>query len=403
MRKQFSTKRVWMAGVLSVCMAAGAVHEAGRESGVVIQPKTIHAGEPFTFAVTGSVSGEVVEVKTVSGEVVERGKTDKLGRVFLPVGLSAGAYLVTSALHRTPQSMTVTSAAPTPAQAEPLRLGQMPEAINISEPLRLNGYGFSPNAADMTVNGAPALAATSNEIVTGPYSQKPGMTELAVVNQATGETVKSDPVLAYHLQGHLEQRKLITGQQTALRLNFEPSNIPVMVRAAVASGPVNFGQGRTETVVAVTNGAALIPVHANLGAMGLFELEWFWERVMEAAEKALADAAALANSPRSLLQKKADACASASALSENSQNKKDLSKEAELDGKAAKDDKNWDKDGKPKDAKKFGDFLNAEIARLERIAKKEGSGAAAGKIAEAIAAAYEAGRAAGLDLKSGKK
>jgi hypothetical protein len=65
--------------------------------------------------------------------------------------------------------------------------------------------------------------------------------------------------------------------------------------------------------------------------------------------------------------------------------------------------KNWNKDGTPKDPKKFGDFLNAEIARLEKIAKKEGKGAAAGKIAEAIGATYDAGTAAGLDLKSGKK
>jgi hypothetical protein len=397
MRTQFSTTRVWMAGVLAVCMAAGAVHEAGREAGEVIQPKTIHAGEPFTFAVRGSATGEVIEVKTVSGEVVHQGKPDKLGRVFLAAGLPAGAYLVTSALHHTSQNMVVAPATPLTAQAEPLRLDRIQEAINVSEPLRLNGYGFSPKAADMTVNGAPVLAATSNEIVTGPNTQKPGMQELTVVNQSTGETVKSDPVLAYDLQGHLEQRKLITGQQTALRLNFEPKNVPVMVRAAVTKGPVNFGQGRTETLVAVNNGAALVPVHANIGSSGPFELEWFFEKVMEAIAKIATD------TPRALLQKKADACAAASALSENSQNRKDLSKEAELDGKAAKDGKNWNKDGTPKDLKKFGDFLNAEIARLEKIAKKEGGGAAAGKIAEAIGAAYDAGTAAGLDLKSGKK
>jgi hypothetical protein len=391
MRKQNS---IGMTVVLSVLVAAalqGAVHEAGRESGVVIQPKTIHAGEPFTFAASGTVEGEVVEVKTVSGEVVQRGKSDKLGRVCLAAGLPAGAYLVSK------QTMVVGPASTTPTQAEPLRLGRIPEAINVSEPLRLTGYGFSPNAADMTVNGAPVLAATSSEIVSGPYAQKPGMQNLTIANQATGETVKSDPVLAYHLQGHLEQRKLITGQQTALRLNFEPSNVPVMVRAAVTEGPVNFGQGRTETLVAMNNGAALIPVHANIGSAGPFELEWVFAKVMEAV------AQIAAGTPRALLQKKADACAAASALSENSQNKKDLSKEAELDGKAAKDDKNWNKDGTPKDAKKFGDFLNAEIARLERIAKKEGHGAAAGKIAEAIAAAYEAGTSAGLDLKSSKK
>jgi hypothetical protein len=391
MKKQNS---IGMTVVLSVLMAAavqGAVREAGRESGVVIQPKTIHASEPFTFAATGTVEGEVVQVKTVSGEVVQSGRADKLGRVFLAAGLPAGAYLVSK------QTMVVKPAATTPSQTMSLGLGRIPEAINVSEPLYLNGYGFSPNAADMTVNGAPVLAATSSEIVSGPNTQQPGFQALTIVNQATGDTVKSDPVLAYHLQGHLERRKLITGQQTALRLSFEPSNVPVMVRAAVTNGPVNFGQGRTETLVAVNNGAAVVPVHANFGMVGPFDLEWLFEKIADALDKIAA-----MDTPQELLQKKADACAAASALSENSQNKKDLSKEAELDGKAAKDGKNWNKDGAPKDAKKFGDFLNAEIARLEKIARKEGHGAAAGKIAEAIAAAYDAGTAAGLDLKKTK-
>src|SRR5260370_472464 len=68
MNKQFRAKTIWMAGVLSVIMAAGTqavVQEAARESGEVIQPKTIHAGEPFTFAVSGSINGEVVDIKTV--------------------------------------------------------------------------------------------------------------------------------------------------------------------------------------------------------------------------------------------------------------------------------------------------------------------------------------------------
>ena len=71
-----------------------------------------------------------------------------------------------------------------------------------------------------------------------------------------------------------------------------------------------------------------------------------------------------------------EACAAASALTENSQNKKDLAAEAELDRKAAKDDKNWDKDGKPKSDKKFGEFLNAEIKRAEEDCQERGYGRA---------------------------
>ena len=186
MKKQFRTKTVWMAGILSVVMAAGTqavVQETGRVTGEVIQPKEIHANEPFTFAVSGTVEGEVVQVQTVSGEVVQRGKADKLGRVFLPAGIPAGAYLVSAVSHGKPQQMVVAPSAAMPAG--PLRLDPIPQTINVSEPLHLTGSGFSPNAADMAVNSAPVLAATQNEIVSPPNMQQPGMTQLTVSNNAT--------------------------------------------------------------------------------------------------------------------------------------------------------------------------------------------------------------------------
>ena len=205
--------------------------------------------------------------------------------------------------------------------------------------------------------------------------------------------MKSNPALVYDLQGHLERRKLISGEQTMLRLNFEPKTVPVRVQAAVVEGPVNFGQGRATTTIALNAGVGLVPVSTNVGSSGPFTLAWTLYGFNPTAPA----------TPREWLQAKADACAAASALSENSKNKKGLAGEAELDGKAAKDDKNWDKDGKPKSLKKFAEFLNDEIARLEDYARKEGEHAAAGKIAEAISAAYSAGTAAGLDLKKEKK
>ena len=91
------------AGVLTVQALVGPFAMAGMgqapSGGVVtgfVVPTEVGEKEPFTFAATGVVEGEVISVKTLDGEVVETKKADKHGRVFLAAGLAAGAYLLSA-------------------------------------------------------------------------------------------------------------------------------------------------------------------------------------------------------------------------------------------------------------------------------------------------------------------
>jgi hypothetical protein len=373
--------------------------------GEVIQPRDVHSNEPFTFAIAGMTAGEVVQIQTLQGEVREEAKTDNLGRVFLPSGLAAGSYLLASRVFSgSPKPLTIepwtavnTPVMPikpamnipntNPLNTPPMQLTPTSPVMDLAEPVRLEGQGFSPRAADMTVNDAPVLAATSRELVSAPLAQAPGHASLLVRNVRSGEMAQTTPVLFYNLEGHIEQQKLMSGQQTVLRLQFEPANFPAEVEARVVSGPVSFGQGRLVETTTIRNGEAFLPVAANTGSVGPFTLAW----------SMLADEAP--KSPQGWLQQKATDCAAASRLTENTNNKKDLAKEAATDDKYANDSKAWDKDGQPTNPGQLKAFLNAEIKRLEKIARKEGDGNAKTKIADAIDAAFKAGKAAGLNLK----
>jgi hypothetical protein len=359
-------------------------------AGEVVQPSEVYSNEPFTFAIAGMTSGEVVQIQTLQGEVRAEAKSDNFGRVFLAGGLAAGHYLLVSSM---------SSGSPIPLTIQPgprlniltnspaMQLTPMAPAMNLSEPVRLIGQNFSPRASDMTVNDVPVLAATSRELVSAPLDHAPGYGSLKVSNVGSGEMVQSTPVLFYSLEGSIEQQTLMSGQQTVLRLQFEPANFPAEVEARVVSGPVSFGQGRLAATTTIRNGEAFLPVAANAGSVGPFTLAWTM----------LADEAP--KSPQGWVQQKATDCAAASRLTENSNNKKDLANEAAKDDKYANDPKAWDKDGQPTNLPGFRAFLNAEIDRLEKIARKEGDGNAKNKIADAIDAAFKAGKAAGLTLK----
>src|SRR5512134_712057 len=98
-------------------LVAGAVaaNPAGQSSGKVegfVIPSSVQANEPFTFASQGSVEGEVVDIKTVEGEVVTTKKTDRFGRVFLTGGLAAGSYVLSAAKSRSQSQFQVKPGAP---------------------------------------------------------------------------------------------------------------------------------------------------------------------------------------------------------------------------------------------------------------------------------------------------
>lgn len=180
--------------------------------------------------------------------------------------------------------------------------------------------------------------------------------------------------------------KLLGGEQTFLRLQFQPADVPARVEARVVSGPVSFEGGRRSVTTVMRNGEAILPLVAG-STPGPFTVAW-----------SCLSCAGDPETPQEWVQEKATDCATASALTENSNNREDLEKGAQTDDELANNKDYWDKDGQPNDKKKFKDFLNAEIQRLRKILRKEGEGKAKEKTAEAIDDAFKAGKAAGLKL-----
>ncbi|HLQ52550.1 MAG TPA: hypothetical protein VK129_13695 [Terriglobales bacterium] len=261
----------------------------------LIQPDNISAQQPFTFAVaSGVVEGEVVDIQTVDGTVVQQNRTDKYGRVFLAAGLPAGAYLISKG---GPQIVPVgkievkQAAADWPQPSQPLQLQSVPQAVKRSDALNLAGHGFSGNYADMQVvlagNGQSAqpivLAATEDQLKLAPLNQvQPGISNLTVTNRATGQSSAPQPLLVCDMQAHLQRNKLMRGTDaTQLLLEGEPRDLPLNGRVKIVSGPVDFGAGQKEATAITSNGMAVFPVHAERNA-GPFEIAWMLEPVQPA-------------------------------------------------------------------------------------------------------------------------
>src|SRR5260221_3724444 len=96
MKKLIATTLFAGAMVLLLAMsgrAAESGNQQGRVDGIVV-PDNIQAREPFTFSAPQVVEGEVVDIQTVVGEVVQRRAADKYGRVVVAGCLASGTYLV---------------------------------------------------------------------------------------------------------------------------------------------------------------------------------------------------------------------------------------------------------------------------------------------------------------------
>jgi hypothetical protein len=119
------------------------------------------------------------------------------------------------------------------------------------------------------------LAATDRQIKLAPVQQlQPGMAELRVTNQATGQSTEPQQLLLYNIRGELGRSTIKSGRdETHLTLRIQPANMALKVKVNVVSGPVDFGQGRKEVEAVTDNGQAVFPVHAEHGA-GSFQLSW---------------------------------------------------------------------------------------------------------------------------------
>lgn len=280
--------------------SSGATMDSNRETAavkglVLFVPDNVHGAQPFSFAVTGgeTVPGEVVTLQTAEGTVVQQGAADKDGRVFLEAGLPAGAYLVSLATRdgQPAQPVGQIQIKQRPSDAlerpwehlpQPMQLRNAPRGVKFGDPFSLSGHGFSPNSADMQVSLAgaggtqevPVLAATEDQLKLAPATQlRPGLKQLRITNMATGQSTAPVQVLVYDMQGHLERATLTSHDKTRLVVNTQPQDMPLTVRAAVVSGPVDFGAGSRVAEAVTSNGQAVFPVYAERGA-GPFQIDW---------------------------------------------------------------------------------------------------------------------------------
>jgi hypothetical protein len=256
----------------------------------LVIPDTIYDRQPFTFAVlpdikdANKVEGEVISVQTVDGVVVQKSSPDKYGRVFLPAGLAAGAYVITRGDHSKPLGQVAIhprSPDTETHETQPKQTLKPPPPAKIDDPFMLYGHGFSPDFRDMHISLAGCgpvqpplvLAATEDQLKLAPLQLKPGACQVRVTNQANGQSTDALPLLFYDIQGRMERRKLVSGEQTELVVTVKPEALPLKVKATVVSGPVDFGGGRKETESVASGGKAVFPVHAEHGG-GPFELSW---------------------------------------------------------------------------------------------------------------------------------
>jgi hypothetical protein len=260
---------------------------AGQVTGFVV-PNQVGANEPFTFAATNVLEGEVVAVKTVDGEVVQTQKTDRHGRIFLAAGLAAGAYLLSAKDGKSVSKLDVQPPRNLPP-SNSLTIPELPGAFSSNEGLTLNGMGMSGNAAEMSVRFGntefPVLAGTATEMKTGPLPPEAcGAGPIAVTNNKTGETSHMDSVVCYELSAKLGQERIASGQRTSLDFAFKPEGFVANVIARILSGPVSFAGGKKEQTLKIIGGAAKLPLVADPGGQGPFRVAYEVEEILGAGK-----------------------------------------------------------------------------------------------------------------------
>ncbi len=298
MKKLIATTLFAGAMVLLLAMsgrAAESGNQQGHVDGIVV-PDNIQAREPFTFSSTQVVEGEVVDIKSVEGEVVQRRAADKYGRVFLAAGLPAGLYLVLPIEGRPAsplgkiQIVKARGDALTRSGTDGDIACVPPAAVKLNDSFTLAGRGFSPNAADMQVSLAsadqtqdmPVLAATAEQLKFAPVRNlAPGNAELKLTDKSNGRSAQPQYLMIYDLQGRLERKTLTKGEQTIFVLTSLPEDVPMKVRAVI-SGKATFSGGRTETETVTEGGRAAIPVEAKRGS-GNFHIDFEGKPVKQQA------------------------------------------------------------------------------------------------------------------------
>ncbi len=249
-----------------------------------VLPTSVGQNEPFMFAATGVVEGEVVSVQTVEGEVVATKKADKHGRVFLATGLAAGSYLLSAGDGRSNRVGTI--------QVSPSNFGNSvdpvgPLSINLDSPaIDMSKFGTIegnfPNLSSLDLDDfvstrtVPILAATQRQIVfdrPANLGVKPGDMTLTVRDTATGQSATAD-VVFYSASAKLTNVKVPSGSQTHLVVTVLPKELEGDVSATILGGPVAFANGEGAMTLTTSGGQADFALQSQPGSAGKFDVSW---------------------------------------------------------------------------------------------------------------------------------
>ncbi|MEW5884867.1 MAG: hypothetical protein AB1725_11675, partial [Armatimonadota bacterium] len=260
-----------------------------------VSPSAVEANMPFTFAATGTVEGTVVQVHTLEGEVIAAKRTDEHGRVFLPLGLAAGTYILSAGSTGGSNIGTLNVKKPkprpdyVPQDTLSLSVGPVPSAGNIAEPIALTGLGINPDATNLKAwidtpkasdgfNQVTVLAASPNEMILEAPAKsgvEAGPMQILVQDMETGETTATNPFVGYTASAKLTQRTVMSGAQTELVVNVQPADMNATAHARIVAGPVTFENGASEMSLPTSNGLATFPIRSHTGQTGEIKITWY--------------------------------------------------------------------------------------------------------------------------------
>jgi hypothetical protein len=260
----------------------------------VLMPSSINANEPFTFCVSGVLEGQVCEMRSLSGEVISTPKADRLGRVFLPAGLAAGAYLLSTGSGKSHVIAPIHVNPTNPGNYSSTSVSPIANYTKLGDAISIHGTGLNPNAAALSGiwnSGAKTmpmnvLASSPNELIlASPKAAglKPGdLGSLTVSDGAASLACGSTTI--YDAKATLTKRVMPSGSETHLLINVEPKSLTGNVYAEITSGPVTFDNGGAKTSAALDNGIADFRVISSPGSEGTFTLNWGidWTKIADA-------------------------------------------------------------------------------------------------------------------------
>lgn len=264
-------------------MAALAHSQAADTPLPFVAPTEILTGEPFLFTAGGQLSGVVIDIKTVEGEVVATKHTDKQGRVFLAAGLAAGSYVVST--HGSPRALGKVAVSggvfdPFACDNEGLKIDQQTPPIDIGRLGMLHGNFRNPAALvfeDPSNAKSPQVrAATTSQVAfdrPADLGVAPGEHKIRLRDTAANQSAECAAVF-YTAQARLTKTQVASGTETHLVVNLEPKQMEAQVVATIRSGPVSFTNGTEAQTLPLANGTADFALRSAPGSAGAFDVTW---------------------------------------------------------------------------------------------------------------------------------